>query len=189
MTNVEVTHKTVDPAGLRFETLTADNMPVVELHALSNLDDGTRAVEFQYRVDHGVWHPFTRERVITLRDDWLRVQGRHTVFMRSRVVGEPMSLDPNPAQAEVVIDVDPPVIHFGKADQGKVMLEVTDPRHQRSDGALPARQGAWERVAACVPGPADPGRRRGPDQRRGAGQRGVTSGRPRRRCCAARPTG
>ncbi len=43
--------KTVDPEGLKLYTLAPDNMPVVEILAESALDDGTRPVEYQYKVD------------------------------------------------------------------------------------------------------------------------------------------
>jgi hypothetical protein len=154
VTNVEVTRKVVDPAGMRFKTLTDDNVPVVELHALSNLDDGSRAIEFQYRIDHGVWHPFTRDRFLTLRDPWLRVQGRHTVYVRSRVAGEPTTLDPNPAEAEVVIDVDPPTIQVGPVQDGHVTIDVadritTDPmvRYRLDQGAW----SGWKRASLVGP--------------------------------------
>lgn len=125
-TEAEVTKKLVDPAGLKFKTLTPDNKPTVEIVATSSLDDGTRAVEFAYKVDTGFWHPWQRSRFITVHDDWLRVQGRHVIHVKSRAVGDPMSVDPSPAQAEVVIDADPPAIHVTERDDNTVAIEVTD---------------------------------------------------------------
>jgi hypothetical protein len=125
-TNVQVTKKLVDPDGLRFKTLRVDNAPVVEVYAVSSIDDGTRAVEFGYKIDSGVWHPWTRSRFLKIEDDWLRVQGRHVIHVRSRAVGDPMSVDPMPAQAEVIIDAEPPSIQVTQDEDGKVTIAAAD---------------------------------------------------------------
>ncbi|APR77125.1 Hypothetical protein A7982_02472 [Minicystis rosea] len=125
-TNAQVTKKLVDPAGLKFKTIRADNGPSVEILAVSSIDDGTRAVEFAYKVDDGMWHPYTRNRFLTVRDDWLRVQGRHTVHVKSRAVGDPMSADTTPAQVEVIVDAEPPAIKFGQSGEGKLTIEAAD---------------------------------------------------------------
>lgn len=142
-TNVQVTKKMVDAAGLKFKTVKKDNGPVVEMLAVSSADDGTQPVEFAYKVDNGVWHPWTRSRFLTVRDDWLRVQGRHKVYVRSRIVGDPMSVDRTPAEAEVVIDAEAPAIVVNQADDGKVMIEATD--HLTPDALVRFRldDGAW----------------------------------------------
>ncbi len=124
--SAQVIHKIVDRAGLKLETLRPDNVPVVEILAESSLDDGTRAVEYQWRLDDGFWHPFQASRFITVRDDWLRVQGRHVVRVRSRVVGRPDSLDETDAQVEVVIDAEPPRVPVGAVEQGAVKIAARD---------------------------------------------------------------
>jgi len=159
-TNVQVLKKTVDPAGLKLNTLTRDNMPVVEILAVSTLDDGSRAVEFQYQVDNGFWHPFTPSRYLTVNDDFLRVQGRHVISVRTRVVGDPESLDETPAQAEVVIDIQPPRVSVHQGEDGKVTLDVRD--LVTADPTVRYRfdDGAWSdwtlasRVASLDPGAA-----------------------------------
>ena len=125
-TNVQVKRKTVDPEGLKFETLRRENVPVIELVAGSDLDDGTHAVEYQYKVDDGFWHPFQRSRFITVRDDWMRVQGRHVLHVRSRAVGIPDSLDDVDATAEVVIDAEPPRVALAQAGEGLVRVDTRD---------------------------------------------------------------
>jgi MYXO-CTERM domain-containing protein len=92
----------------------------------SSLDDGTNTIEYQYRVDQGFWHPYTKARRIDVQDGWLRVQGKHVIEVRSKVAGAPMTLDPEPAQVEVVVDVVPPTIVVGKVDSGKVALTFKD---------------------------------------------------------------
>lgn len=123
---LELTRKTVDRAGLKLATLTRDNVPVVELHLGSELDDGTRAVEFAYKIDDGFWHPWTPARDLVVRDDWLRVQGRHLIQVRSRAVGDSDSVDAEPATLEMVIDAEPPTVSVQEAADGKITVTATD---------------------------------------------------------------
>jgi hypothetical protein len=125
-TNVQVARKTVDPAGLKLETLRPGNQPVVELVAESELDDGTRNVVYQYKVDKGFWHPYQASRFLTVDDDWLRVQGRHVVHVRSRALGAPNSVDAAEAELEVVIDKDPPTVKVAEGADGQIHVEAHD---------------------------------------------------------------
>ncbi|AKT40427.1 MYXO-CTERM sorting domain-containing protein [Chondromyces crocatus] len=128
---VSHTHASIKSAdipveGLRMATMTRDNAPRVTLVMGSDLDDGTRAMEYQVRVDQGVWRPFTQSRIIDLQDSWLRLQGRHVISVRSRVVGEPLSLDPTPVQVEVVVDVEAPAIQVSSVENGRATLSIED---------------------------------------------------------------
>ncbi len=125
-TSATLTGKTVDEAGLTFSTITKKNAPIAHLHVGSSLDDGTQAVEWQYRVDQGTWHSWTRNRFLDIQDDWLRIQGRHVISVRSRVVGQSMSIDRTPSQVEVVIDRTAPSVKLAQAEDGSVRLDVTD---------------------------------------------------------------
>ncbi|MCC6554351.1 MAG: hypothetical protein IT372_15320 [Polyangiaceae bacterium] len=125
-TTANVLQKDVDPAGLQLPTMTRDNAPRFRLVMSSPLDDGTRTIEYSYKIDDGAWHPFTQKRIIDVQDDWMRLQGRHVISARSRIAGQPLSLDPTPATAEVVVDAAPPVVTIGEAKDGKVSLDVRD---------------------------------------------------------------
>ncbi len=103
-TSAKLEKKLVELDGLALATATADNAPYVEIEAASDLDDGTRVIEYQYKVDQGFWHPFTKGPKLAFRDEWLRVQGDHTIHVRSRVAGQPRTLDPVPAQVAVHVD-------------------------------------------------------------------------------------
>ena len=62
-TNAEVTRKTVDPAGLKLMTLTPRQRARGRAaRRVRPSTTGRRAVEYQYKVDHGFWHPFTSAR-------------------------------------------------------------------------------------------------------------------------------
>ncbi len=126
-TSASLLEKKVTVEGVHLGTVRTDNLPVVRIAASSNLDNGASPVEYSYRVDKGPWHPYTRDRVIEVRDEILRLQGKHTVFIRSKVVGAPITTDPTPAEVEVTIDPEAPVVQLGKRiHEGKVMLRVKD---------------------------------------------------------------
>lgn len=120
---LEMVELEVDPAGLRLPTWRADNGPRLRV-AVTTVEAG-RAVEHQYRLDRGPWHPFQQTDELIVSDPWLRAQGKHRIEVRSRFVGEPMSLDPTPASLEIVIDVDPPEVALTQ-DGGSLLVSVAD---------------------------------------------------------------
>jgi MYXO-CTERM domain-containing protein len=124
--HADVAGKKVDPAGLRVATLTAENAPVVKLQLGADHDDGTTPIEYTWRLDDGLWHPFTRDRSIDVEDGWLRVEGKHVIAVRARRAGDPASLDLSPALAQVVIDGTPPSITLGDPSNGVVPIDVYD---------------------------------------------------------------
>ncbi|HSN98960.1 MAG TPA: hypothetical protein VLS89_11765, partial [Candidatus Nanopelagicales bacterium] len=150
-TQASVRSKEVLAEGLTLPTMTPDNGPRVTLVMGSDLDDGTRAMEYQIRIDEGAWRPFTRERVIDVQDAYLRLQGRHVISVRSRVVGESYSLDPTPAEVEVIVDAVAPAVVVGPVEDGKARIEVKDQvsgdaselRFRLDDGAW----SAWTRAS------------------------------------------
>jgi hypothetical protein len=153
-----VTGKTIPLEGLKLSTLRPENVPVIELYAESALDDGTRAVEYQVQIDEGFWRPFQRSRFITVRDDWMRVQGRHIVRVRSRVAGDPYSLDDIPAEAEVVVDAEPPRVTLAEAGEGQVRIDARDRvasdvlvRYRLDRGSRPGPWSDWTPAARLAP--------------------------------------
>jgi MYXO-CTERM domain-containing protein len=143
--SAKIIQKEVDPSGVRLPTMTPSNAPVVRLEMAAAADGGARPIERAYRVDNGLWHPFTRESVVTVDDPWLRLQGRHTIEVRSRFAGDAMSLDPKPASVEVLIDVEPPSIAVRQAPGEEVAIAVRD--FVSSEGKTLVRtrldKGAW----------------------------------------------
>ncbi len=125
-TTAELVSLQVDPAGLTPDGRTRDNGPRATLRLGSSLDDGRQAVEWQYKIDTQPWHPFTRERHLVVDDDWLRVQGRHRIKVRSRVVGDVHSLDPEPAEVLAIVDVDQPWVGVQERADGRWAVQVTD---------------------------------------------------------------
>lgn len=60
-------------------------------------------VEWQYRLDSGLWHPFDDQRVVTISEPGLRLPGQHVIEVRGRSVGAPDTLDKAPARVEFAI--------------------------------------------------------------------------------------
>lgn len=66
------------------------------------------ALEYQVRVDGGLWSSFVRGPQVSLRRASLSVPGHHTVEVRARLVSDYRSLDPTPVVLDVVVDPEPP---------------------------------------------------------------------------------
>lgn len=143
-TEAELIGLEVDPAGLEIATYQQDNGPRASLYLSSLLDDGTRAIEWQYKLDKGAWHPFTTRRHLTIEDDWLRTQGRHTVYVRSRVAGDVYSLDPTPAEVTVRVDIEPPRVLVRQQSDGSVVVEAWDAVSRDKDTDVRVRFGHGE---------------------------------------------
>lgn len=125
-TEVSLVNKTIHSEGLRWATMNETNGPEVRIYASSPDDDGTKTIEYSWRIDNLPWHPFKTSHWIEIHDDWLRVQGRHIIEVRARVRGAGESLDPTPAQVEVVVDGEAPVIKVGTLTETGLALNVHD---------------------------------------------------------------
>ncbi|MEM9874983.1 MAG: hypothetical protein AAF928_08815 [Myxococcota bacterium] len=116
----------IDPRGLTLDTMTPENGPRARIALGSDLDDGTRRIEWQYKVNRGLWRPFTERRYLDVADPILRVQGRHEIAIRSRVVGVPGSLDPTPEVVVLRVDEEPPVVHLREHADGHLDIVTRD---------------------------------------------------------------
>ncbi|MFO0616061.1 MAG: hypothetical protein U0414_25935 [Polyangiaceae bacterium] len=151
-TSVEVTDRHIDPKGLVVTTRSDSNAPVIDLHAGSTADDGTREMEYQARIDGGLWKPWQASPDFHLTSETFRLQGKHHIEVRARVHGADYTLDPTPAEATVLIDMDAPEIEIGDVDDdGNAEIDVFDlvsrdetvARYRIDDGAF----SAWMPVA------------------------------------------
>ncbi len=143
--------KDVDVAGLRMGTITKDNAPKVRILAGSSLDDGLHSVEYQVRVDGGLWKPWTDQRYIEVSDDSFRLEGHHVIDVRGRLKNETYTLS-EPASVPVIIDTRAPDIGpVTMMADGKAKLDVfdivsrdaTEVRYAIDDGAFTD----WQPVA------------------------------------------
>ncbi len=125
-TNGSIVGKEIDPAGLLLATATPDNKPSVRIALSSPEDDGSRAVEYQVRVDGGLWKPWTSKRTIDVSEGIFRVQGKHRIEARARVVGQPATLDATPVELDFTIDTMAPSIRVKQTAEGKAEILVKD---------------------------------------------------------------
>jgi hypothetical protein len=143
-TSIELVSKSTPPDGFRLATIAQSNRPSLTLRASSPQGYGSTAVEYAWKVDKGYWHAWTTDRDLIVDDAILRLQGRHDVFVKSRIVGQPATEDTTPAAVRVTIDVDAPVVKLTTDAQGVTHVEAWDlisadaalqVRHRFDDGA------------------------------------------------------
>ncbi len=147
-TTAQLVELRVDPLGLKPAGFRPGNEPEAIIAVAADSSRGA-PVEHQLRVDGGAWRPWTRGNQLRVSDPVLRLEGRHVVELRSREVGRPYTLDPEPARVELLVDTQAPAVRVRpEVDaQGEVELDVYD---QVSQGATQVRWrfddgefGAW----------------------------------------------
>ncbi|HEX6836787.1 MAG TPA: hypothetical protein VF334_09455, partial [Polyangia bacterium] len=84
-------------------------LPTVKL-ALGTVDNVGRDVEYGWRIDNGMWRPWTRDANPTISDAAFLLQGHHTIDVRSRVVND-WSTESEPTSLDVIIDSVAPELH------------------------------------------------------------------------------
>jgi MYXO-CTERM domain-containing protein len=110
------------------------------------------ALEYQVRVDYGLWRAARAPRpegTLFIEDPKLKMPGHHLVEVRARYVGDYRSLDPTPAQIEVVVDPFAPQLRAELGEES-VIVNVIDLDTRYIDKLeLEARidEGAWFDVA------------------------------------------
>lgn len=102
--------------------------PTVGVQASATGNDG-KPVEFSYRVDGGLWHPWTSSSNLTIEDDAFFLQGRHHIDVRSRIAGNVAywTEDSTPVRLPVVIDSQPPEVKavLGQATEAEASIGAT----------------------------------------------------------------
>ncbi len=74
-----------------------------------------RPVEWAWRIDGGMWRLWTTDAHPVVTDDAFLLQGRHTIDVRARAVGDWSSEDPVPVHLDVRIDSVAPELHPARA--------------------------------------------------------------------------
>lgn len=116
-----------------------------------------RQLEWQTRIDGGLWSPFSRDRERVLGQETMWLSGRHTIEARARLVGAPETLDPTPVKLEAVVD---PIAPRVTVRAGAQRLQIDAHDAVTADDALVAElrqvgQDDWRRVALATPLPLD----------------------------------
>ena len=81
--------------------------------------------EYSYRIDGGPWSRWTTDERLQIADEILLLQARHEIEGRARVLGEPGSVDPTPARADLVIDILAPTVTAERTFEG-IEVDATD---------------------------------------------------------------
>lgn len=105
---------------LQAGTYDHDKLPELELELSSSLE-GAHAVEYSWWIDGGTRSPWSGGKHVVIKDDQLFLQGRHTLFVTSRVAGQSATEDATPAEIPYVIDALAPFVNVDKdGDVAKV---------------------------------------------------------------------
>lgn len=118
--------KDISAEGVHFTTMTPTNAPVLHYAVdVTGERESDGVAEHTYRVDTGLWKPWTTGEKVHVTDDILRLQGTHTVSIKSRMQGRPDS-ESDVMTVPVVIDADPPQVEIVKKDDGNLTLDAWD---------------------------------------------------------------
>ncbi|MDB4965555.1 MAG: hypothetical protein JWN44_1244 [Myxococcales bacterium] len=94
----------------RLGTVAARPSVRLQLGASDNLG---KPVEWAWRIDGGMWRPWTQDANPVIRDDAFLLQGHHNVEVRSRVVNQWVT-ESEPVAVDVLIDSVSPELHPAK---------------------------------------------------------------------------
>jgi hypothetical protein len=142
-TTAQLVKSTIDPKNFDLATV-GDAPPQFDVHAVSDLDDGTRKVEYAYKVDNGTYTTFFPERDFTVTSPFFILQGKHTISVVSRIAGVPES-EGEASVIPVVVDVLPPIVRVKSEAAGTVKILASDIVSQGAALKVDARidGGAW----------------------------------------------
>jgi hypothetical protein len=142
--------KHVDADAMSLGTAERRKFPTLDVTFGSPQDDGTRKVEYSWWVDDLTRSPWSTETMQTLDSQFFLLQGKHTLYVTSRLVGAPHSEDPTPAAVPFVIDTLPPHVTLTRKEDGTVAASawdfVSDEDHLTARARatdMMGRAGAW----------------------------------------------
>lgn len=124
-TSLEVSDLELDPASMSLEGWGQGEGNRVWLSFGAEGPAGSD-YEYSYRIDGMTWSHWTSEPRVRIDDDVLLLQARHTIEARSRVRGQPRSVDPTPARAELIVDVLPPEVQVSRDGVSAFVVAAAD---------------------------------------------------------------
>ena len=112
--------------------------PSVELELGGAVHDARgAALEWQLRVDDGLWSPWTASTRVRLGRETFWLQGRHLIEARARIAGRPETTDFAPASVDFLVDTLAPAITLA-ADAAATALLVSAQDSVTSEAQLVA---------------------------------------------------
>ncbi len=91
-------------------------------------DASGRPLEHSWRIEGGIWRPFSDAAPLVLRDRAFAFQGHYEIEVKARAVGDYRTTDPTPVALPVIIDSVPPIIHpdRARAEGESLIVPATD---------------------------------------------------------------
>ncbi len=114
----------------------------------------TRPVEFTYWIDQGTRSPWSTATDVTIQNQPLFLQGKHTLYVSAREVGVPTSEAETPAAVPFIIDVIPPMMTLTTTDSGASLTAwdyVSDAAHLQARTRVTDRSGVAQPWSAWLP--------------------------------------
>lgn len=100
---------------------------VIDVEGSGLLHNDLKGYEFAFRVDRGLWSPWTRSARLEVRAPVLVLPGAHLVEVAAREIGNPDSEDLSPAAVPVMIDYDAPTIALRLDEEsGELVTDAKD---------------------------------------------------------------
>ena len=120
----------------RFDAIPTDAFRAVGPHTFKQIplrilvdawgaSDDESEYEYSWRINGSTWSPFQPKDELTITHPMLLLQGKHTLAVRARVVGDYSTLDSTPAEEMIIIDTIPPSIRLSEMD-GRIRIEAFD---------------------------------------------------------------
>lgn len=148
MTSARIVSQKIDPKNFKLETV-GTAPPSFDVHASALEDNGSKKVEYAYKVDNGPYSVFMPERDFTVTSPFFILQGKHTISVVSRIAGAVES-ESEPVTLPVLIDVMAPQVKIESKTAGIASILAGDLISHGNDLKVEARVdgGAWIPVMA-----------------------------------------
>ncbi len=145
-TRATLVEKIVDRDAMGLSSAVRARFPKLRVHAEGI---ATKPTEQTWWVDNGPHAAWTIERDITVDQDAMLLQGKHVLYVSSRVVGDMLSEDNTPAEIPFTIDTLAPLVQGARAG-GRITIRAHD--YVSTDATLVARRrvdgGPWTEWAS-----------------------------------------
>jgi hypothetical protein len=90
----------------------ADPVVVIEASGMGARSLAFKGYEYSYRIDGGLWYPYTRNARLQVKAPVLGLQGRHQIEVISREIGVGATEDDTPAVVGFVVDYEAPKVRL-----------------------------------------------------------------------------
>ncbi len=108
----------VHPEAMTLTTFDRAKLPALHVQLASEGSDPGNVVEYTWWIDQGSRSPWSTVTDLTIQNDYLFLQGKHTLYVTARVAGHAETEAETPAAVPFVIDVLPPTVVVSRTATG-----------------------------------------------------------------------